>query len=330
MKLHAVIPPHELKKRGPLPIMLGLKNFGSLLKATLSRWKVDNIMRMAAALSYYTTFSLAPVLILVIAIAGMIFGREAAQGHIMAQISGLVGTQSAAAIQSMIEAAHRPAAGTVATIVGVITLLFGATGVFSELRDGLNDVWGVHDETGVGTLLKQRAKLFGMVLGIGFLLVVSLIVSAGVAGLGTALGGMLPIPEYVMHLLDFAVSFSVISVLFASLYKFLPNTRVTWHDVWIGSTATSFLFVVGKLILGLYLGKGGVASSYGAAGSVLIILLWVYYSGIILYVGAEFTRVYAESHGSRRNQPQAIKESHETRSIPNQAGRARPSQRHRS
>ncbi len=304
--------------REPLPLMIGIRNFGGLLRVTLRRFSEDKVMRMAAALSYYTTFSLAPLLILAIAISGMVFGREAAQGHIMAQISGLVGTESAAAIQSMIEAANRPAAGALATVIGIVTLLFGATGVFSELRDGLNDIWDVEDHTGFTTMLKQRAKLFGLVLGIGFLLTVSLVISAAVSGLGAVLGGMMPIPEFVLHLLDFSVSFAVISVLFATLYKFVPSTQVAWHDVWIGSTATSFLFVLGKLILGLYLGKGSVASSYGAAGSVLIILLWVYYSGIILYIGAEFTRVYADRHGSRRNQPQTAKEPHEARSLSSQ------------
>jgi len=328
LKLHSVVPSEYQKKRGPLPLLAGIKSFGALLKLTLRRFSDDKVMRMAAALSYYTTFSLAPLLILAIAMAGMVFGREAAQGQIMAQISGLVGTESAAAIQSMIEAANRPAAGAIATVIGIVTLLFGATGVFSELRDGLNDIWDVEDRSGLGTILKKRAKLFGMVLGIGFLLIVSLVVSAGVAGLGATLSGYLPIPEYVLHLLDFAVSFGIISMLFATLYKFLPNTRVAWHDVWIGSTATAFLFVVGKLILGIYLGKGSVASSYGAAGSVLIILLWVYYSGIILYIGAEFTRVYAERHGSRRDQPQPVKEPHEARSLRSQAGRHRPPQRH--
>ena len=274
--------------------------FVSLAKGTMKRWSDDEVTRMAAALSYYTTFSLAPLLMLSIAAAGFAFGKEAAEGQILDQIGGLVGTESARAIQSMIAAANRPAAGTAAALIGFVTLFFGASGVFGELRRGLNDIWEAPDHGGLTALIRQRARLFGMVLGIIFLLTVSLIASAAISAFGKVLAGSLPLPEIVFHALDFVISFGMITVLFAALYKFLPNARVDWRDTWIGAAVTSFLFVAGKLLLGLYLGKGSVASSYGAAGSVLIILLWVYYSGIIFYTGAEFTRVFADQHGSRR------------------------------
>jgi membrane protein len=275
----------------------------SMIKETMRRWRDDDVPRMAAALSYYTTFSLAPLLMLAIAVAGFVFGEEAARGQIMWQISGLVGAESARAIQSMIEAADRPAAGTLATIVGIVTLFLGASGVFGELRRGLNDVWDVEDdEGGLTHLIRQRARLFGMVLGITFLLMVSLLISAAISAFGKLLSdGLLPLPEAFFHFLDVAISFGLITLLFAALYRFLPRTRVDWRDTWIGAATTSFLFVAGKTLLGLYLGKSSVASSYGAAGSVLIVLLWVYYSGIIFYSGAEFTRVFADRHGSRSN-----------------------------
>lgn len=290
----------------------------AMARETLKRWNDDEVTRMAAALSYYTTFSLAPLLMLAIAVAAFAFGREAAEGQIIGQITGLVGEESARAIQSMIQASNRPAAGLVATVIGVITLFFGASGVFGELRRGLNDVWDVHDVGGLSAIIRQRARLFGMVLGIVFLLLVSLVASAAISAFGETLAWLLMLPEALFHWLDFGISFGLITVCFAALYKFLPRARVAWHDTWIGAAVTSFLFVVGKLILGLYLAKGSVASSYGAAGSVLIILLWVYYSGIIFYTGAEFTRVYADRHGSRRHS-HLNQETHETRSLPRQA-----------
>jgi membrane protein len=278
-----------------------------LLKETFSRWSEDSATRMAAALSYYTAFSMAPLLILAIAVAGLVLGREAAQGKIVEQISGLVGKQSAVAIQSMIQAANRPSKGIFAGIIGIVSLMAGAIGVLSELKSALNRIWRTQESGDVKEIVKKNAAFVGMLFGIGFLLTVSLIVSAAVSGLGRSLGGLIPVPELFLHIADFIVSVGIIAPLFAGMFKFLPNTVVEWRDVWIGAFVTSLLFNLGKLGLGLYIGKSAVASSYGAAGSILVLLLWVYYSGLILYFGAEFTKVFAERYGSRTKsrQPRA-------------------------
>jgi membrane protein len=278
-----------------------------LIADATRRWAHDEVPRMAAALSYYTAFSLAPLLILVIAIAGFAFGRDAAQGRIMNEIGGVVGHQSAAAIQSMIQSAQKPAHGIVATIISVVGLFLGASGVLSELKFALNRIFRTEERGGVGELVKQRLKLLGLILGIGFLLTVSLAVSAAVSAAGKFMGGALPLPEVVMHALNFVISFVVVTALFGLMYKFVPDIRMRWRDIWIGAGLTSFLFTVGKIVLGIYLGKGAVASSYGAAGSVLIILLWVYYSALIFYFGAEFTHVYAERYGVKPQPEQALR-----------------------
>jgi membrane protein len=271
-----------------------------LLKETFSRWNEDGAPRMAAALSYYTAFSMAPLLILAISIAGLVLSREAAQGKIVEQIGSLVGKQSAAAIQSMIQAANRPSKGILASFVGIISLIAGATGVLSELKSALNKIWRIQERSDIKEIVKKNVVFVGMLLGIGFLLTVSLVVSAAVSGLGKFLGGLLPAPELFLHTADFVLSLGIIAVMFAAIYRLLPNTKVEWRDVWVGAAVTSFLFNLGKLGLGLYIGKGAVGSSYGAAGSILAFLLWVYYSGLIFYFGAEFTKVYADRYGSRK------------------------------
>jgi membrane protein len=199
----------------------------------------------------------------------------------------------------MIQAADQPLNGIVATLIGVITLIVGATGVLSELKTTLNKIWRIQEPDGLQALVKQNAKFLGLILAIGFLLLVSLAFSAGLAALGKVTGGMLPIPETLLHGINFIISFGIITVLFAAMFKVLPNVFIAWRDVWVGASVTSFLFSIGKLALGLYLGKGSVGSAYGSAGSILIVLMWVYYSGLIFYFGAEFTRVYAEQFGSR-------------------------------
>jgi membrane protein len=275
-----------------------------LLKETFSKWCDDAAPRMAAALSYYTAFSMAPILILAISIAGLVLGREAAQGRIVEQIAGLVGKQSAAAIQSMIEAANRPSKGILASVISIVSLIAGATGVLSELKSALNKIWRTQERGDIKEVVKKNVIFLGMLLGIGFLLTVSLVVSAAVSGLGKFLGGLLPAPEFLLHTADFVLSVGIIAVLFAAMYKVLPNTKVEWRDVWVGSVVTSLLFAVGKLGLGIYIGKGALSSTYGAAGSILVLLLWVYYSGLIFYFGAEFTKTYADRYGSRKmNKP---------------------------
>jgi membrane protein len=274
--------------------------FFALVKETFSRWSGDGAPRMAAALSYYTAFSMAPLLILAIAIAGLVLGHDAARGKIIEEIGGLVGPKSAAAIRDMLQAAaNRPSKGIVATIIGIVSLIAGASGVLSELKSALNTIWRTQEPGNVKELMKKNALFLGMLLGIGFLMTVSLVLSAALASLGKFFGGFLPAPEFILHGIDFILSAGIIAVLFAAMYRFLPNTMVEWRDVWIGAAVTSLLFNVGKIGLGLYIGKSAVASSYGAAGSILVLLLWIYYSGLIFYFGAEFTKSYADRYGSR-------------------------------
>jgi membrane protein len=274
--------------------------FFSLAKETISRWSGDGAPRMAAALSYYTTFAMAPLLILAISIAGLLLGHDAAQGKIMEEIGGLVGTKSAAAIQDMLKGAvSRPYKGIIGSIIGIVTLLAGATGVLSELKSALNIIWRTQEPGNVKEVVKKNVLFVGMLLGIGFLMTVSLILSATLASLGSFLTGFLPAPEIVLHGIDFLISTGFVAVLFAAMYRFLPNTKIEWRDVWIGAAVTSLLFNCGKIALGLYIGKSAVASSYGAAGAILVVLLWVYYSGLIFYFGAQFTKVYSDRYGSR-------------------------------
>ena len=256
---------------------------------------------MGAALSYYTVFSLAPLLIIVIGIAGLVFGEEAARGAIVEQLQGLIGDEGARAINELIENAGKTGTGVVATIIGVVTLLFGASGVFVELQDDLDRIWKAPPRVGAGIINFIRARLltFGMVLAIAFLLLVTLVVHAALAALGKYWGGILEGMEWLLHLVNFLMSFGVVTVLFAMIYKILPNLKIEWDDVWMGAIATAFLFTLGKLLIGLYLGKSAVASSYGAAGAVVILLIWMYYSAQTFLLGAEFTDVSAHHYGSR-------------------------------
>jgi len=272
-----------------------------LLKEAASDWSRDRAPRLGAALAYYTVFSIVPLLIVIIALIGLFFGQDAAQSAIMGQISNLVGEQSAAAIKDMIQRAEQPSTGLLATVVAVITLLFGASGVFGQLQDALNTVWGVEPKEGRGVwgFIKDRFLSFVAVVGTGFLLLVSLVLSSALAAVGKWFSGVLPLPETVLQALNFLVSFVVITGLFALIFKVLPDARVAWRDVWVGAALTALLFTIGKFAIGLYLGKSNVASAYGAAGSLVIVLVWVYYSAQILLYGAEFTQVYANRRGER-------------------------------
>ena len=251
-------------------------------------------------MAYYTVFSLAPLLMIAIAMASLAFDREAARDQILAQLQDLVGPTGAKAIEAMLQNASSPASGVIATIIGVITLFVGASGVFGELQASLNTIWDVPEREGGGIwrFIKNRFLSVLMVLGTGFLLLVSLILSAGIAAAGSFLLGVLPLPEGVLHVMNFALSLGMITVLFALIYKVLPDAPIAWRDVWTGALLTAFLFEIGKLLIGLYIGKANFASSYGAAGSLVIILVWVYYSTQILLFGAEFTEVYAKQYGS--------------------------------
>ena len=251
-------------------------------------------------MAYYTVVSIAPLLLVVIGVAALVFGREAAEGAIVTQIQGLVGETAAQAIQTMLQNASKPSSGILATVLGIIMLLAGASGVFAELQSALNTIWkaSVRPEKGLLGLLKDRFLSLMMVLGTGFLLLVSLTVSASLAAIGSYLQHLLPFPEPFLHLLNFGISFGVITLLFAMMFKILPDAPVAWNDVWIGAAVTAFLFTFGKFLIGVYLGKANFASTYGAAGSLVVILVWVYYSTQILLFGAEFTNVYAMTYGS--------------------------------
>ena len=294
---------HELGRAGNsvLPIGQGLPQAWQLLKNTYAKWNEDHAPGLGAALSYYTIFSLAPLLMIVIAIAGLVFGQEAAQGQIIGQIQGLVGEESAKAIQSMLEEARKPAAGILATVIATVMLLFGATGVFAQLQESLNIIWKVEQKPGQGLwkMLKDRFLSLMAVLGTGFLLLISLVISAGLSAVGATMAHVLPGPEFVLQFLNFLVSFAVVTLLFAMIYKLLPDKPVRWGDVWIGASITSLLFTIGKFFIGLYLGKSDVGVAYGAAGSLVVILIWVYYASQIFLFGAEFTAVYAESRGTQ-------------------------------
>jgi membrane protein len=280
---------------------VSLKVISKLLSATCAKWTEDHAQRMGAALAFYTVFSLAPLLLIVIAIAGLVFGQEAAEGQIIGQIQGFVGEDSARAIQGMLENARKPSIGLIATGLALVTLLFGATGVFAQIQDALNTIWGVEAKPGLGIIqtLKDRFISFVAVLGSGFLLLVSLVLSAGLAALGDTLEALLPASEAILEAINFLVSLMVVTLLFAMIYKLIPDVSNGWKDVWIGAGMTSVLFTIGKFLIGLYLGKSEVGLAYGAAGSLIVILLWVYYASQIFLFGAEFTAVYAASHGSR-------------------------------
>jgi membrane protein len=270
-------------------------------KKVVYEWIDDEPFALAAALSYYTLFSLAPLLTIAIAIAGFFFGQEAAQNRVVETSQGLVGQESAQAIQEMIRNANeKPAAGIISTIFGVIALLFGAGGVVGQLQTSLNKVWGVAPKPGQGIwgFIRQRFISFAMVLSIGFLLLVSLVVSAALASVSTLLSHVLGGMTILAHALDLLVSFGFVTLLFALIYKYLPDAEIRWRDVWIGAALTSALFTIGKSLIGLYLGSSGVTSVYGAAGSLITVLLWVYYSSLIFFLGAEFTQVYAAEYGS--------------------------------
>jgi membrane protein len=270
-----------------------------LLKQSATEWVSDNATRLSASLAYYAVFSLAPLLLVVISVAGVVFGTDAARHQLAQAIQQLAGEQAGRAIEGMVQTANRPSSSAWATIIGLIVLLFGATGVFGELKNALNTIWGVAIKPGQ-TLFRMffdRLLSFGMVVGFGFLLLISLVVNAALAALSTYMKGILEWPPVILHSLDFLISIGVITVLFAMIFKILPNVKVRWLDVWIGALGTAILFVIGQFFIGLYLGKSSISSSYGAAGSVIVILLWIYYSSCILFFGAEFTKVYARECG---------------------------------
>lgn len=285
----------------PAPARLG-RGWWDMSKATVQGWIDDRAASMGAALSYYTFFSMAPLLLIVISVAGLLLGREAAQGHLMDELVGLFGQQAAASIQAMVASASEPSESWWGTLLGLGAMLVGATTVFAELQGALDRIWEVPDRpagSGLWGLLRARVLSFGLILGLAFLLMVSLVVGAVVTAMGRWWSSALGPWEWIAQGLNFGVGFLLTSTIFAMIYKLMPRAQVQWKDVWVGSVVTSLLFSVGKFLIGLYLGATGIASAYGAAGSIVVVLVWVYYSAQVFLMGAEFTWVYAQARGSR-------------------------------
>jgi len=270
-----------------------------IFKETFKEWSEDKAPRLGAALAYYTVFSIGPLLVLVIAIASIVF--DDAGDQIVNTIGGVVGKDSSDVIRQTIENANKGGANIIATIIGIITLLLGASGVFGQLKDALNTIWEVQPKPGQGILatIKQRFFSFTMVLGTGFLLLVSLVITAAVSALNEVLKNILPGADIIGQIISFIVSVLIVALMFTLLFKFLPDVKITWGDVWIGGLVTALLFTIGQLALGFYLSSGAVGESFGAAASFVIILVWIYYSTQILFFGAEFTQVYTNKYGSR-------------------------------
>jgi membrane protein len=281
---------------------MSLKQIWRLLKETFDQWKKDKVFRLAAALSYYTLFSVAPLLIIVIAIGSSVFGENAARGEIIGQIQGLVGQKSAEAIQAIIQNAAKPNSneGTIASFISVFILMIGASGMFIELQDALNTIWEIEHKSKFGFIefIRKRLLTFAMIVVIVILFLISLIISSLLAVISNITTQLFPGLDLLFDLVNLMASFSVITLLFAMIYKYLPDVKITWTDVSVGAIITALLFVMGQYFIGLYLGNNFLSSTYGAASSLVIVLVWTYYSAQILYFGAEFTKVYSKKYGS--------------------------------
>lgn len=274
-----------------------VRSWGPLFVQSINDWLEDRALRFSAALAYYSIFAMAPLVIIAIAVAGLAFGEEAARGQVHQQIEWLLGPKGANEIQSLIQASSDTSKSVWATVFGVVTLLIGASGVFGQLKDALNSIWGVRlKKGGILASLKEYLLNFSMVLGVGFLLIISLLLSAVLQAINNFMTGYLPIPSFVGPLTA-VVSFVVLVMLFALIFKVLPDVKINWEDVWIGAAVTALLFTLGKYLIGFYLATSSVASSFGAAGALILILVWVYYSTTIFLLGAEFTKVYAGRYG---------------------------------
>jgi membrane protein len=282
--------------------MISPKTLFQLGIKSVQAWSDDYAPSMGAAISYYTVFSLAPLLVIVIAMAGAIFGREAVTGLILSQLSGLMGERGAAVIQNIIASANDTDKGLIAGLISFVVLVIGATTVFAELQNALDRIWHIpaaQKPKGIITILRARLLSFGLILGLVFLLIVSLVVSAGVAAFGALTGELMPGSEALIQFINLLVSLGIATLLFAMIYKLMPSTPIAWRDVWVGAIVTAVLFEIGKLLIGLYLGKSSMTESFAAAGSLVVLLAWVYYAAQIFLLGAEFTKVYADAHGSK-------------------------------
>ena len=293
-----------MSERAAVGAKPSLKSWWSLVKTAVASWLDDYAPSMGAALSYYTVFSLAPLLLIVVSVAGLVFGEDAVRGELFAQLQGLMGADAAKAIQGLLASVNKPSHGVVGTIVGIALLVFGATTVFGELQDALDRIWRApaRKKGGLWSLLRARLLSFGMILGLAFLLMVSLVVGAAISALGKWWGPAFGGWETLLQIVNLIVGFGLTTAIFAMIYKLMPRVKVEWHDVWLGAIVTSLLFTIGKFLIGLYIGKSGVASGFGAAGSLIIVFLWVYYSAQIFLLGAEFTWIYAKTLGSLRSE----------------------------
>jgi membrane protein len=280
----------------------------SIVRDSGMKWWADNALRLGASLSFYTAFALSPLLVIVIAVAGVVFGEEQVQRALMEEISNLVGPGSTEAIQSMLGSARPSTHGGLKAAISIATALILATGVFVEMQDGLNTIWKspIQDGSGLWRFLRDRVLSFLIIVAMGFLLLVSLVIDALLGAFGAYLTELLPTSKAIMYGLNTMISIIVVTVLFALMFRLLPRAKVAWNEVWVGAGVTAGLFTIGKFLIGVYLGTAGVTSAYGAASSLMVILLWVYYSSLIFYFGAEFTSVYAEksraSHGIRNSE----------------------------
>ena len=290
-----------IARRGGKSRVSFLETVGRLLRQAAAAWFVDNAPRLGAALAFYTLFSLAPVLIVAVSVSGLVFGATAAREEVIRQFQGLMGVQGATAIETIIQSTNRPALGAFATTLSLLAILLGASGAFNELQDALNLIWKVDSSTkSFWTITsRQRFLSLGLVVATGFLLLTSLVVTACLSAAEKFVSNILPVPGIVLESINFVLSFCVITILFALIFKFIPDTRIPWRDVGLGAAVTSLLFTVGKVLIGYYLGHSALTSAYGAAASLAIFLIWIYYSALILLFGAELTYVYALNYGSR-------------------------------
>lgn len=280
------------------------KDVGAVVTKSVTAWFEDNASSLGAALAFYTLFSVAPILIIAVSVAGYVFGDDNAQNQVLAQLQELVGEAGATAIKALLNSAHYSDKKGLAAAIGVVTVLVGATSVFGELQNALGRIWQTppnQKKGGWWRFVRGRVLSLGLVLGVGFLLLVSLVASAALAAFDGWLGRSLPELSLMLPVVDLLVSLGMTVLLFALIYKYVPNEDIPWSDVWVGATVTALLFTVGKLLIGLYLGRSSFNSAYGGAGSLVVLLLWIYYSAQIFLLGAEFTRVFAYEHGSRSN-----------------------------
>lgn len=298
-------PPSPASTVAPSP-RLTLASVWKLIRQAITSWSDDNASSMGAALAYYTMFSVAPLLLIVVSVAGLVFGEDAARGEVFGQLEHMMGAQGASAVQGLLQSVNKPTESSIATFVGLLMLGIGATTVFAELQSSLDRIWQAPArpaDSGIWGLVRARLLSFGMILGLGFLLMVSLVLSAALAALENWWDPWFGGWAWLAQLVNFIVSFGLITCIFAMIYKLMPRAQVQWRDVWIGAAVTSLMFSIGKYLIGVYIGRSGVTSGFGAAGSLAVMLVWVYYSAQIFLLGAEFTWVYAHTFGSREGKP---------------------------